>query len=158
MNEPKDDLRNLKQKVEECAKKIVYEQSAERNGKLGHQVLQTGIFKPDKINHEINQKVQKKIPLLNHEKKIAGRPSIGSISSGGQALEYAVQKFAATRYVAKNYANVLNDIGHCITGTAIKEASRPLKKSRVETVQLQKDDDCTKALAYTPANEKGKLG
>jgi hypothetical protein len=58
--------------------------------------------------------------LFNHEKQIAGHPSIGNISSGGQALEYAAQKFAATpttgRYVAKNYANVLNDIGHCITG------------------------------------------
>ena len=125
-------------------------------------MLQTGIFKPDEINREVNQKVQKKIPLFNHQKKIAGRPSIGNISSGGQALEYAAQKFAATpttgRYVAKNYADVLNDIGHCITGTAIKEASRPLKKSRVETVPLQKVDDCAKALAYTPADEKSKLG
>jgi hypothetical protein len=58
MNEPsKDDLvRNLKQKVEECAKIIVYQQSTERNGKLGHQVLQTGIFKPDEINRGINKK------------------------------------------------------------------------------------------------------
>jgi hypothetical protein len=162
MNEPKDDLRNLKQKVKECAKIIAYQQSTKINGKLGYQVLQTSIFKRDEINRDLNQKVQKKIPLFNHQKKFAGRPSIGNISSGGQALEYAAQKFAATpttgRYVAKNYANVLNDIGHCITGTAIKEASRPLMKSRVEAVQLQKVDDCAKALAYMPANKKGKLG
>jgi hypothetical protein len=124
-------------------------------------VLQTGIFKLDEINCDLNQKVQKKIPLFNHQKKIAGRPSIGNLSRGGHALEYAAQKFAATpttgRYVAKNYANVLNDIGHRITGTAIKEASRPLKKTCAEAVQLQKVGVCAKALAYTPANEKDRL-
>jgi hypothetical protein len=91
-------------------------------------VLQTGIFKPDEINREINQKVQKKIPLFNHKKQIAGHPSIGNILSGGQALEYAAQKFAATpttgRYVAKNYANVLNDIGHCMTGGLGKDEGK----------------------------------
>jgi hypothetical protein len=111
----------------------------------------------DEINCDINQKVQKKILLFKHQKKIAGCPSIGNISSRGQAFKCAAQKFAATpttrHYVAKNYANVLNDNGHCITGTAIKEASHPLKKSRLEAIQLQKVEDCPKALAYTPANQ-----
>lgn len=100
--------------------------------------------------------------MFNHQKKIAGHPTIGNILSRGQTLEYGAQKIAATHttghYVAKNYANVLKDISHCIAGTAIKKDSCPLKKSRVDTVQLQKVDNCAKALAYTPAKEKGKLG
>jgi hypothetical protein len=90
---------------------------------------------PDEINRDINQKVKKRIPTFKHQKKISGRPSIGNISSGHQALEYAVQKVAATpmtgRYVAKNYTDVLQNNGHCITGSAIKEASRPFKKKCV---------------------------
>jgi hypothetical protein len=104
MNEPKDDL-NPDQKVEECAKITIYQQSTEQNGKLGQQVLQTRILKPDEINRDINQKVQRKTPLFNHNKKITGRPSIGDISSGGQALEYAGWKVAETpttaHYVVK---------------------------------------------------------
>jgi hypothetical protein len=93
MNMPKDDL-NPEQKVNECAKIITY-QSAKRNGKLGLQVLETGMFKPEEINRDVNQQVKKIISLFEHKKKVLGHPSIGNITSGDQALVYAAQKVAA---------------------------------------------------------------
>jgi hypothetical protein len=153
------DLRKPEQKVEECAK-ILACQSAESNGKLGHQVLETGIFKPDEINCNINYQVKKRIPLFKHQKKISGRPSVSDISSGDQALDYGARKVATTpttgRYVANNYADLLQKNGYSITGSAIKKASRPFKKKRV--VAPSQIDDCAKELAYIPANEKIKLG
>jgi hypothetical protein len=85
MNVPKDDL-NPEQKVDECAKIIAYK-SAERNGKLSFQVKETGVFRPEEINRDINQRVKKRIPKYEHEKKISGSPSIGNITSGDQEIK-----------------------------------------------------------------------
>jgi hypothetical protein len=112
--------------------------------------------------------VKKIILLFEHEKKILGRPSIGNITIGDQALVNAVQKVAATpttaRYDASNYATMLKENCHCINGLAIKEASCPLKKRHVVpllpklTDESQKVGACTKMLASIPAERNGKLG
>jgi hypothetical protein len=46
---------------------------AGRNGKLGQQVLDTGIFKPEEVNCDLlNQKMKKRIKPFEHQKKILG--------------------------------------------------------------------------------------
>jgi hypothetical protein len=156
--------RNPKQKVDDCAKILAY--SKEEKVSLGQQVLATGIFEPGEVNRDINQIIKRRMPMFEHEKKISGRASIGEISSVGQALDYVVQKVAATpttgRFVIKNYVKLLQDRGHEISGSGLKEASRPSKKKRLEApkppVERQKVDNCAKMLAYNPANKNGKLG
>ncbi len=52
-------------------------------------------------------------------KNNSGHPSVGNITNKDQALEYVARKVFATpttsHIVAKNYANVLTENGHCIT-------------------------------------------
>jgi hypothetical protein len=104
-------------------------------------VLATGIFEPGQVNRGLNQRIKKRVPIFEHQKKISGRPSIGDIESGDQALKYAGWKVAATpttgRYVVNNYANMLNENGHCITGTAIKEARLNLEVESPEEEQVE---------------------
>jgi hypothetical protein len=38
------------QKVDKCARLLVYMRSGKRSGSLAHQVMETGVFKPDKIS------------------------------------------------------------------------------------------------------------
>jgi hypothetical protein len=156
--------RNPKQKVDDCAKILAYNKNEKVS--LGQQVLATGIFDPGEVNRDISQIIKRRMPMYEHEKKISGRASIGEISSGGQALDCVVQKVAATpttgRFVVNNYVKLLQDRGHEISRSGLKEASRPSKKKRLEApmppVDCQKVDDCAKMLAYNPANKKVKLG
>jgi hypothetical protein len=59
----------------------------------------TGIFELEEVNRDLNQKVQKRIKLFEHQKKILGRPSSDGVSRGEQAIEYIAQKVAATPIV-----------------------------------------------------------
>jgi hypothetical protein len=128
---------------------------------LGQQVLATGVFEPGKANRDINQIIKRRMPMFENEKKILGQASIGEISSGGQAFDYVMQKVVATpttgSSVMKNYMKLLQDRGHDISDSGLKEASCPSKKKRLEApkppVQHQKVDDCTKILAYNPGNK-----
>jgi hypothetical protein len=81
------------------------------------------------------------VPIFKHQRKILGRPSIGDIESRDQALKYAGRKVAATpttgRYVVNNYANMMNENGHCVTGTAIKKARLTLEDKSPEEEQVE---------------------